>query len=225
VTQPSKRWNLFARELEDILAARDLQLSIIDNRTDIHPEKVRRLQQSLLTPKNFPVLNPEDTEAIIDAFDLSEEERVRLRAAVLATAIERMLMNRIDLDNALLASEQILDILRTSLLAHFEQKSGMGSIRGDFEGQEDDEKERKFRLAQGKINQGNLKVHLSDSTEAYDESVELLRGADEDFEAGLTRLDSLDEDGQPTESRKVWHNEASTGRALVRQRLDDIGAE
>src|SRR5436190_2098089 len=103
----NKRWNLFARELENILAARGLKLGLLDDRVGIHREKVRRLQQSLLTPKRFPVLNPEEIDLLVQAFHLSEGEWVRLQAAMLATAIERMLMERIDQDNALLASEQI----------------------------------------------------------------------------------------------------------------------
>ena len=225
MTQQNKRWNLFARELEEILASRNLPLSIIDNRIkDIHPEKVRRLQQSLLKPKSFPVLNPEEIDLIAEEFDLSDEERVRLRAAVLATAIERMLMNRIDQDNALLASEQTLTILRASLQANFEQDSGLGSTRGDIESEEDDESDRIWRMIWNRNDQGNLKLQLSDDTYSYDERVELLHGADDDFEASLSAQDNLDEDWQDTEIRRVWHNEASKGRGLVRQRLDDIGA-
>ncbi len=39
------RWNIFARELESILAARGLRLSHLDDRGVVfHREKVRRLQ-------------------------------------------------------------------------------------------------------------------------------------------------------------------------------------
>ena len=38
-------WNLFARVLQEILADYGLGLGHLDDRTDIHPEKVRRLQR------------------------------------------------------------------------------------------------------------------------------------------------------------------------------------
>jgi hypothetical protein len=122
--QQHKRWNLFARELEEVLNAHGLRLGHLDDRVGIHREKIRRLQQSLLMPKSFPVLNSEEMELLIQTFNLSEEERTRLRAALLATAIERMLMDRIDQDNALHASEQIQTILRDTLLAQLEQEEG-----------------------------------------------------------------------------------------------------
>jgi len=51
-----KRWNIFAAELEDILASRGVSLSLLDVRASVHREKVRRLSQSLLKPKSFPIL-------------------------------------------------------------------------------------------------------------------------------------------------------------------------
>src|SRR5205085_11306335 len=95
-----RRWNLFARELEDILVARNLGLGLLDNRASIHREKVRRLLRSLVQPKSFPVLNADELKQVISAFGLTGEEELRLRAAMLATAIERMLMDRIDQDDA-----------------------------------------------------------------------------------------------------------------------------
>jgi hypothetical protein len=42
-----RRWNLFAREMEDLLLARRLGLGHLDDRAGIHREKVRRLRRSL----------------------------------------------------------------------------------------------------------------------------------------------------------------------------------
>ena len=60
-----KRWNLFARELEDILATRHLGIGHLDDRAGIHREKIRRLIQSLGRPKSFPMLNAEEMEQIV----------------------------------------------------------------------------------------------------------------------------------------------------------------
>src|SRR5262249_3663984 len=120
---PEIRWNLFARELEDILATRGLRLGHLDNRKDemgeplVHREKVRRLQRSLRTPKAFTVLSPYDLERIIRVLQITPQERLRIHAAMLATAVEVMLMDRINLEDAYAAAEQILPVLYQALQA------------------------------------------------------------------------------------------------------------
>src|SRR5438067_13457294 len=104
---PTKRWNIFARELEDILAVRHLDIGYLDNRVGIHHEKVHRLTQSLLIPKSFPVLNADEMGRLIQICNLGDFEVTRLRAAVLVASLQKMLMNRINQDDALLAAEQV----------------------------------------------------------------------------------------------------------------------
>ena len=96
-------WNLFARVLQEILAEHGLGLGHLDDRTNIHPEKVRRLQRSLKIPKSFPVLNIDEMEQVITVFQLKRNEKTRLRAALLATSIEETLMDRINSEDALRA--------------------------------------------------------------------------------------------------------------------------
>jgi hypothetical protein len=43
VEKSSKRWNLFARELEDILEEHGLRLGHLNDRAGLHPQKVSRL--------------------------------------------------------------------------------------------------------------------------------------------------------------------------------------
>ena len=227
MTQQKKRWNLFARELEDILTLHNLHLGYLDDcRIGLHREKVRRLQQSLLTPKSFPVLNPEELELIIEKFSLSKEERVRLRAALLATAIERMLMDRIDQENALLASEQIAAILRDHLLAHFEQNSGTGATRdGDGEAKEDDEDEQTWWRAREAFDEGNLALNLSYGIDLERESTRCAREAETCFTEALTELESLNEDWKSLQNWKIWHDDVDAGLALTKKRLKDLGEE
>ena len=113
--EPVKRWNLFARELEDILAAYNLGLGHLDDRVGIHREKVRRLIQSLRVPKSFSILNTEEMDLLVQTLQLGNEEVLRLRTALLATAIERTLMDRINPDDALLAAEQTFPLLLNAL--------------------------------------------------------------------------------------------------------------
>jgi site-specific recombinase XerD len=110
------RWNIFARELEDILALRGLRLTHLDDRAFIHREKVRRLRQSLLRPRSFPVLNPTEMDNVIVTFQLNDNEVLRLRAALLATAIEEMLMDRISSEDALFLAEHLLPVLTWGVL-------------------------------------------------------------------------------------------------------------
>src|SRR5215472_5210669 len=90
------RWNIFARELENILRSHDLRLGQLDDRGIVlHPQKVWRLQQSLLSPTHFPILNPEELERLVAYLNLSKAEQDRLHAAIVATGVERTLMDRI----------------------------------------------------------------------------------------------------------------------------------
>src|SRR5258708_7350064 len=101
------RWNIFARELEDVLAIRRLRLSHLDDRgVVLHREKVRRLQLSLKSSKHLTTLNPEEMERLTTIMQLTDLEQKRLNAALLATAIERTLMDRVDAQTALMAADE-----------------------------------------------------------------------------------------------------------------------
>lgn len=127
---PHRGWNLFARVLQEILAEHGLGLGHLDDRTNIHPEKVRRLQRSLKIPKSFPVLNIDEMEQVITVFQFRRNEKTRLRAALLATSIEETLMDRINSEDALRAAEQILAIIEQALEEHMHDLIGIGAIKG-----------------------------------------------------------------------------------------------
>src|ERR1039457_4814831 len=92
-SSPFTRWNIFARELEDILATRGLKLGHLDDRGVVfHREKVRRLQQSLKSPQHLTTLNPDEMERLTVIMQLTALEQKQLRAALLATAVEMTLM-------------------------------------------------------------------------------------------------------------------------------------
>src|SRR5258708_36988002 len=93
---PQGGWNLFASVLQEILAAHGLGLGHLDDRANIHREKVLRLQLSLKFPKSFPGLNIDEVEQVIAAFRLNRKEKIRLRPAVSATSIEEQLMFRLN---------------------------------------------------------------------------------------------------------------------------------
>lgn len=124
----NRRWNLFARELEDILAAHGHPLGRISTCTSVNPAKVLRLRVSLSQkqPKVFPLLPSTEIDEIILAFALTPSEQLRLHASVLVTAMERVLMNRLDQENALLAAEQLFPTILTLLQQHRGSSVGLG---------------------------------------------------------------------------------------------------
>lgn len=79
----------------------------MDDRTQIHRDNVCRLIYLLRSPKHCPVLNPEKRERIIESVALDETEILRVRAAILATSLEKMLMDRVSQFDALLASDGV----------------------------------------------------------------------------------------------------------------------
>src|SRR5947209_15318140 len=125
----TRRWNLFARELEDILINHGLRLSQLDDRVSIHREKVRRLQRSLRVPKSFPTLNPDEMDMLVETCLLTEDEVLRLRAAIIAASIEALLMDRINQDDALKAAEQILPVIEAALREYADETTGIGAFK------------------------------------------------------------------------------------------------
>lgn len=178
-------WNLFARVLHDLLAARGYRLGHLDDRAQVHPFKVSRLQRSLSAPKSFPVLTPEEMEEVSRVFGLTCAEQIRLRAALLATAMEEMLMDRINHEDALRAAEQILPILERALHAH-DGDQGLGLARGTGGALAVPEGEtalgRYLGPALANIDRATLALHLSRSAQDRQERIAYARRACEAFE-------------------------------------------
>jgi hypothetical protein len=226
------RWNLFARELEDILAARGLRLGQLDDRRDemgsplLHREKVRRLKRSLRVP-SFTVLNPEDLERVIHAFDMSPKEQNRLYAALLGTSIEDLLMDRIDPLSALHAAEQLLPLLRQALEQQNAQgepariRGGAGAIR-DFSGETSDLDER-FEKALRMLDRATLNLHLCQSSDVFLEKIARAQQARDGFQTALRLLEKGDDTIRSDGAWQVWHAEAERGGAAATDLLAQFG--
>jgi hypothetical protein len=205
-----KRWNIFARELEDILASRGLRLGHLDDRAGIHREKVRRLRQSLLRPKSFPVLNPSEMEAVVETFQLKTYEILHLRAAILTAAIEELLMERVDPESGLLAADQILSMLSKALCDNYNKVSALNSIRGE----QDDSKEvtdldRAVEGALLTIDRATKSLYLGMTSAA--ESQLYTQQAHIQFEAALAMLVQAPDEIKAREDWQVWHDEVQKG--------------
>ncbi len=114
---PAGGWNIFARELAAVLELHGARIGQLNDHPKIclHPMMVSRLLKSLSTPKPLVLLNPEDLDLVIKEYGLTSDQQYRLKVAVLATAVERVLMDRVDPDTALMAANEVFHILEESL--------------------------------------------------------------------------------------------------------------
>lgn len=131
------RSNRFARELEDILQARGKRLTDLYH-AGIYREQVRRLRRSLREIGRFPLLGLAEIDRIILHYNLEADEILRLRAALVATAVERMLFSRqIPAKAALQATEEVFDIVSRAM-----RDSQLVDVRGDLDQSSSGPKER-----------------------------------------------------------------------------------
>ena len=222
---PPGGWNLFASVLQEILAAHGLGLGHLDDRANIHREKVRRLQRSLKVPKSFPVLNIDEMEQVITTFGLNRKEKIRLRAAVLATSIEETLMDRISPDDALKAAEQILGIIEQALQEHAHDLAGIGAVKGgSIMMSEESEIDRKLGNALTAIDHATIALHLSRNADSQVERVECAQQARASFIAALAELDKAAPILKANDAWLVWHDEAQNGLSAAQSRLTSLGA-
>ena len=221
---PPGGWNLFASVLQEILAAHGLGLGHLDDRANVHREKVRRLQRSLKIPKSFPVLNIDEMEQVITTFGLNRKEKIRLRAAVLATSIEETLMDRINPDDALKAAEQILDIIEQALQEHAHDLVGIGAVKGgNIMMSEESEIDRKLGNALTAIDHATIALHLSRNADSQVERVECAQQARASFIAALAELDKAAPILKANDAWRVWHDEAQNGLTAAQNRLVSLG--
>jgi hypothetical protein len=216
-------WNLFARILQEILATHELGLGHLDDRAHIHPEKVRRLQRSLKVPKSFPMLNSDELTQIVAVFQLSRREKMRLRAAILATSVEATLMNRINQDDALRAAEQILPIIEQALEEHEYDLIGIGAIKGGESVVEESEIDRKLGGTLSIIDQATLSLYLSSNADAQLERVACAQQAHDNFAVAIAQLNNAAPDLKACDAWHVWHDEAQNGLVAAKKRLAALG--
>jgi len=220
---PHGGWNLFARVLQDILADHGLGLGHLDDRANIHPEKVRRLQRSLKVPKSFPVLNIDEMEQVITVFQLNRQDKIRLRAAILATSVEETLMDRINQNDALRAAEQILRIIEQALQEHVNDLVGIGAVKGGIMMSGESEIDRKLGSALTTIDHAMLALHLSRNADSQTERVERARQAREGFTSALAQLNNASPPLKLDDAWQVWHDEAQNGLLAAQSRLASLG--
>ena len=219
----STRWNIFARELENVLSARNLRLGHLDDRGIVqHPEKVRRLQHSLEAPSRFPVLNPDEIERLVDTLRLSAEEQCRIRAALLATAVERVLMDRLQPAAALMAANDVYEIclavMREDPTRTMSAAVRAGVSRGDGRGDGDTD-EALFAEALDLIDAGTLALHGASDALTPQAKRAHARSAELSFGRALTLLQGISAPLEQRSDYEAYVREAHEGQSLVRTML------
>lgn len=234
-SQSARRWNIFARELALVLGRHDMRLnSLYDRKIVYFPEKVRRLQQSLDSPSRFPTLNPEELDRLIDALKLTSTEQNQLKAAIVAAAAERTLMDRVDQETALRAADEVFHIIFDEMEG--QPNGGLKGIRGGaFFVEPEIPDNPDLDAALDLIDRATLALHASAHAVTPRARVTKAREADVAFAAAVALLEPGSASTAapiPTETllgegdeKQLWLGEARHGRsmaqALMRPRAGD----
>ncbi|HUY75374.1 MAG TPA: hypothetical protein VMV29_01290 [Ktedonobacterales bacterium] len=218
-------WNIFARELVRILQVHSYTLWQLQSVAGIHSAKIDRLNTSLRRPK-FNVLSPDDLDRVILLCKFTPDEVTQIRAAVLATAIEKMLMDRINQFDALEAGNQVYPILYRALKRRAGEANGLSQtkspatpvaplVAAPFPIQVDDET---LELVIDDIDASVLLLHLADTSDGKD-GAQYAQLARSRFLAILAALENMDDAICASEDWLVWHAETLSGLAHAEQRI------
>lgn len=212
------RWNIFARELENILAARGLRLSHLDDRKVVfHREKVRRLQQSLKSPGHLTTLNPDEMTRLIATFGLSDIEQQRLRASLLATAVEMTLLDRVDARLALMASEDVFNILFAAMRARPDMTMASGIKAAAFTSDAAPFEDAHFEQALDLLDRAYLALSLGAEASSLQSRSLCAYEAAACFAHALQRLQDCQSSTRESKAWHYWYAEAESGWQLARE--------
>lgn len=215
-----RHWNIFARELEAILAKRGLRLSHLDDRGVVfHREKVRRLQQSLKSPRHLTTLNPHEIERLVAIMQLTELEQRRLQAALLATAVEMTLMDRIDSQTALMASDDVFHILFAAMKAQPDGVMTTGVKAGALTDDPDTFGDSAFSQALDLIDRALLAIHMSRNASSHQAQINNAQEAFDTFSRSLVLLQQCQMPLPESNNWRYWHDEATNGQKMAKELL------
>ncbi|HVU67998.1 MAG TPA: hypothetical protein VHD63_12745 [Ktedonobacteraceae bacterium] len=137
MTDSEQSGNLYARELVQILAEHGLKLADLVKRVNLDPATVERLHLSLTDPRLTPVLTPEEQEGLVTGLFFNATEQRRLLAALMATAIQRLLKDQLGLTSAHQFAEQAYPFLLAASLQADLETLGEGERIADHGSRED----------------------------------------------------------------------------------------
>ncbi len=211
-------WNIFVRELEAILAVRGLRLSHLDDRgVVLHREKVRRLQQSLKSPRHLTTLNPDEIERLTGEMQLSDVEQKQLHAALLATAVEMTLMDRVEPQIALMASDDVFHILFAAMKAQPDMVMTTGVKAGTMSDDAEVYGDENFVQALDLVDRAMLAVHISKNAASPQAQAIHAREAFDTFTRSLALLHQCRIPSAESDDWRYWYDEALGGQKLAEE--------
>lgn len=203
--------NFFARELKNALEARKATLWTICSRTDIAREVVHRLQQGMLPPGNFSMLNPDDLDKVIRTFQLDKNPLCvfRLRAAIIANSVMSSLVRRIYLEQAYVAAEEIFMHVVQGMQDGDDSLSNIRKVRF-LDPIRDTSLESILPLVDRATNALQMSVGMPPEVE-----LEYLWQARAGYEIALQALSEVSETVKATDAWRYWY-------AAVQRDLDEV---
>ena len=148
--------------------------------------------------------------------------------AVARTAVEQKLIYRINLEDALLAAEEIFRIL-IKALRHRERTGGRRGLAAVRKGKRtmshDAEVDMKLERALATFDRAMIALHLSHSAQTQEERVEEAQRAHIGFEAALTALEKADPAFKLRDEWSAWYDEVQKGLVATRERLLSLGVK
>ena len=218
MTSSEQSENLFARELVQILAAHGLQLEQLADLVDIEPATIQRLQRSLHSSNISPVLSPDEMGLLVTSLLINSTEQGHLKAAILATAIKRLLKDQLGLDYARQITEQIYPLLLDASLHADLGILGDENREPGHDASEDIETDMTWVAIGEAMDAAELALQLSNGLSSAEQGRKI-KEALSLLEEALTELEGMD---KAIKSLPVWrtrHQMVSKKHKAVSKRL------
>lgn len=158
---------------------------------------------------------------MILAFDLKPEEEARLRAALLATAVEMLLMDRVDMQIALQAADEAFQALLSAIQLE-PPPPGMSGVRDPAPLEAYSvavEYPEPLARAIDAIDRATLALHLSEGQAPTTERVDRAAEAQMGYTRALAVLQQPPDAEVDREIWAYWRDEATRWKASASQRL------
>src|SRR5947209_7214861 len=187
--EPSE--NLFTRELVQVLAGHGLQLEQLADQVGIQPATVQRFQTALTHPRLSPVLSSDELELLETTLLLDATEQGHLQAALLATALQRLLKDQLGPIFAQQLTEQLYPALRDACLRVDPAALGEEKRGQDHDANEDDDPDSAWAVIWEAIDAANLALQLSRRTSSTRNKIRKMQEARLHLDEALEELDLL----------------------------------
>ncbi|GAC1510758.1 MAG: hypothetical protein NVS2B12_27270 [Ktedonobacteraceae bacterium] len=216
----SNGWNIFARELQNVLRKYNLSLEQLESRVGIDPEKVRRLSQSSHSSKSLPILSPDEMDRLTRALNLSEDDITRLDAAILASTIQQTLAERISKNDTQHAINQLFPLILRAFNEEAESTLDFGNTRGGPDPILDDDSELDniFVSTLTAIDNANRILLLSTNMSSVKRKAQL-QLAITFFTEALKELDKMPSNHRKTTRWQYWRQDAQQGLVSAQELL------